>query len=278
MTDSKPSLRRRQLLAGSAGAIASAGLAGIPTRSHAQAAPAAAATAAAGPRPLPPYAAWKDASSLIVHSSSTIETRRSAFGTSGITPAEQLFVRNNLPPPDASIVANRDAWALSVEGVRNPRGLTLADLKTMGLETVPMVLQCSGNGRGFFPSKPSGTPWSVGAAGCVVWSGVPVRYVAEALGGVAPGMFYLTGTGGEKLPDGVDPLTVVVERSIPIKAVQLKTTQRNAPFSAKVGGSQLKLASAKSLKVAGKASPRRSRSLRWRSPPSSPPASARSCA
>ena len=219
MTDPKPSLRRRQLLAGSAGAIATAGLAGIPARSHAQAAPAAAASAAAGPRPLPPYAAWKDASSLIVHSSSTIETRRSAFGTSGITPAEQLFVRNNLPTPDASIVANRDAWAVTVEGVRNPRALTLADLKTMGIETVAMVLQCSGNGRGFFPSKPSGTPWTVGAAGCVMWSGVPVRYVAEALGGVAPGMFYLTGTGGEKLPDNIDPLTVVVERSVPIKAM-----------------------------------------------------------
>ena len=28
------------------------------------------------------------------------------------------------------------------------------------------MLQCSGNGRAFFPSKPSGTPWTVGAAGC----------------------------------------------------------------------------------------------------------------
>jgi hypothetical protein len=39
-------------------------------------------------------------------------------------------------------------------------------------------------------------------------------------------------------------------RSIPIKAPQLKTTQRRAPFSAKVGGSQLKLATAGSLAVA----------------------------
>jgi sulfite oxidase len=62
--------------------------------------------------------------------------------------------------------------------------LTLRELKTMGVETTAMVLQCSGNGRGYFPSKPSGTPWQVGAAGCVVWSGVPVRVVAEALGGV----------------------------------------------------------------------------------------------
>jgi hypothetical protein len=39
-------------------------------------------------------------------------------------------------------------------------------------------------------------------------------------------------------------------RSIPVKALQLKTTQRHAPLSAKVGGNQLKLASAKSLTVA----------------------------
>lgn len=39
-------------------------------------------------------------------------------------------------------------------------------------------------------------------------------------------------------------------RSIPIKALQLKTTQKHSPLSAKVGGSQLKLAQAKSLTVA----------------------------
>ncbi len=39
------------------------------------------------------------------------------------------------------------------------------------------------------------------------------------------------------------------KRSIPIKALQLKTTQKRSPLSAKVGGSQLKLAQAKSLAV-----------------------------
>ena len=148
---------------------------------------------------------WKDANSVIVHSATTIETKRSAFGSSVITPAEQLYIRNNLPAPDAAIVADRDAWEVSVEGVKSPSKLSVRELKTMGLETVAMVLQCSGNGRGFFPNKPSGTPWKVGAAGCVVWSGVPVRAVVEALGGMAEGMRYMTGTGGEKLPEGLDP-------------------------------------------------------------------------
>ena len=236
MTEATHFLRRRQLLAGSAGALAAAGLAGVAAKASAQ---ASAPAAAAGPRPLPPYAAWKDANAVIVHSATTIETRRSAFGTSSITPTDQLFIRNNLPAPDASIVANRDAWQVSIEGVRSPRMTTVGELKTMGLETVATVLQCSGNGRGFFPSKPSGTPWTVGAAGCVVWSGVPVRYVAEAFGGVAPGMFYLTGTGGEKLPDGVDPLSIVVERSVAIKAMRdaiLAWEMNGAPIPLAHGG------------------------------------------
>jgi hypothetical protein len=39
-------------------------------------------------------------------------------------------------------------------------------------------------------------------------------------------------------------------KSVPLKALQLKTTQRRSPFSVKAGGSQLKLATAKSLTVA----------------------------
>ncbi len=210
--------RRRQLLAGSAAALAAAGL--VPRIAGAQSAAPAAPAASGAARPLPAYVAWKKAPALIVHSSTTIETRRSAFGTSVITPTDQLYIRNNLPAPDASIVADRDAWVLTIEGVRNPRRFTLGELKTMGLETMAMVLQCSGNGRGFFPSKPSGTPWQVGAAGCVMWSGVPVKQVVQALGGVAGGMRFMTGTGGEKLPEGVDPRSVIVERSLPLAAME----------------------------------------------------------
>jgi len=212
-----PALPRRQMLAASAASLGALGLGSWAPQASAQAAGAAAPAAA---KPLPPLASWKDASAVIVHSSSTLETRRSAYGNSLVTPTNRLFVRNNLPAPSASILDNRDVWAVSFEGVKNPRSLTLADLKTLGVETVATVLQCSGNGRGFFPSKPSGTPWHVGAAGCVLWSGVPLRTVVHVLGGAADGMAFLTGTGGEKLPDGVDPLSVVVERSVPIGVLE----------------------------------------------------------
>lgn len=211
------SLPRRRMLAGSASALAAAGLASFQSQALAQAGSPAAAPAA---KPLPAYAGFKNADAVIVHSSTTIETKRSAFGSSVVTPTNQLYVRNNLPTPPESIVADRDAWAVQIEGVKKPAKLTVGELKKLGLETVTMVLQCSGNGRAFFPSKPSGTPWTVGAAGCVVWSGVPVRDVVKVLGGVADGMVYMTGTGGEVLPAGLDPKTVIVERSVPLAALE----------------------------------------------------------
>ncbi|MGB3718100.1 MAG: sulfite oxidase [Proteobacteria bacterium] len=171
-------------------------------------------------KPLPQYAAWKNPDAMIVHSSETLETKREFFGTSGITPEDMLYVRNNVPAPDESIVANRDAWEIEIEGVRNPGKKTLADLKKLGLESVAMVLQCSGNGRGFHKHKASGTPWTVGAAGNVIWSGVPVREVVKAMGGLADGRNFITGTGGEQLPANIDPKTIMVERSVPIAALE----------------------------------------------------------
>ena len=165
----------------------------------------------------PALPAGKDPEAFIRHSPLELETRREAFGTSGIVPYERLFVRSNLPTPAASVVEDRDGWQLAVEGVRNPRTLTLRELKTLGVETVAAVLQCSGNGRIFFPHGAGGAQWGVGAAGCVVWSGVPVRRVAEALGGVDPGARFTTGTGGETVPAGLDRDDAVVERSIPLE-------------------------------------------------------------
>lgn len=167
---------------------------------------------------LPPEVPRKEEAAMILHGSSpiTLETQRDAVGSSGITPASRLYIRNNLPVPDEAIVADRDAWEVSFDGVKNPQKLSLRELKTMGLTSVAMVLQCAGNGRGFFEHEASGSQWRMGAAGNVLWSGVPLKDVVEALGGPADGMQYLTSTGGEILPEGLDPDQIKVERSVPI--------------------------------------------------------------
>lgn len=209
-------LSRRRMLLSTGGVVALAGAGGLTPLSQALAQEKAKSEAKA----LPAYASWKHADSLIVHSANTIETRRSAFGSGLITPLDRLFVRNNVAPPSEKIVADPDAWVVSIKGVKQPKDLTVADLKRLGLVAVPMVLQCSGNGRAYFPEKPSGTQWTVGAAGCVVFSGVPIQAVLESVGGMDSGAKYMTGTGGEEIPQGLDPNTIMVERSIPVEAIK----------------------------------------------------------
>ena len=145
-----------------------------------------------------------------------LETARDAYGQGPITPISQFFVRNNLPMPDSEIIADPDIWTVQVTGCRSEGELTLSDLKLLPTTTVAAVLQCSGNGRAFFDHKPSGSPWAVGAAGCALWTGVKVADVLAQFGGPSDGMTYLTGTGGEPLPAGIDPQTVAVERSVPL--------------------------------------------------------------
>lgn len=145
-----------------------------------------------------------------------LETTRNTYGQGPITPIRQFFVRNNLPMPDSEILADRDAWSIRIEGCESGGELTLADLKLLPTRTVAAVLQCSGNGRAFFEHKPSGSPWSVGAAGCALWTGVRVADVLAQFGGAVSSATYLTATGGERLPEGIDPQTLAVERSVPI--------------------------------------------------------------
>ena len=200
---------RRQILMGSASAMAAVSLLGFAPLAKAE-----------EPKTLPDYAAWKERNALIVHSTNTMETQRGAIGQGVITASDRLFVRNNLPAPPESIVADRDAWQLRVEGVKNPKAMTLGELKQIGVATVASVLQCSGNGRAFFPHGAGGTQWSVGAAGCVMWTGVPLKDVVAALGGLADGVEYITSTGGEELPAGLEPTQVTVERSVPTRALE----------------------------------------------------------
>lgn len=199
------SLNRRKFLLATGGAAAATGM--VP------------AVAIAQDTSLPEFAAWKDADAVIVHTPNTIETRREVSGAPPLTPSDELFVRNNLPAPPESIVADPDAWEVEIGGVGTPGTHTLGRLKEFGVVSVPAVLQCSGNGRLFFGHEASGTQWGVGAAGNVFWTGIPLSRIVDALGGAADGMNYVTGTGGEEIPPGLDPLTVMVERSVPIAAL-----------------------------------------------------------
>ena len=161
----------------------------------------------------------KSEEDFVVHGTSpyTLETRRDRFGASALTAAPLVFVRQNLELPDESILDDRDGWTVEIEGVAEPQSLTVADLRSMGVATEASVLQCSGNGRGFFEHDASGSQWEVGAAANIIWTGVPVSVVAEELGGPVDGARFLTATGGDPLPPDVDEREAIVERSVPIE-------------------------------------------------------------
>ena len=100
-------ITRRNLLGATVGLVAAAGL--NPRSANAQTGtPAVNPVAPAGStaKPLPSYVNWKHADSMIVHTPTTIETKRSAIGSSIITPSDRLFIRNNLPAPSAADIGD----------------------------------------------------------------------------------------------------------------------------------------------------------------------------
>lgn len=175
------------------------------------------ASAQAMDRPMP---TGKLAGNFHIHNDMpwALEAKRSALGFAPITPQSAFFVRNNLPTPDAAILDNRDAWQIEVAGTENTGSITLGELKALPVRMEAAVLQCSGNGRAYFPHGPSGSQWATGAAGCAIWTGVRVSDLVAHFGGAAAdSLAFVTATGAETLPEGVDPSQVVVERSVPLE-------------------------------------------------------------
>lgn len=100
---------------------------------------------------------------------------------SRITPVDDFYVRSNFPEP----VLDPGAWRLRVGGaVDAPREWSLDQLRDLGASLDRTVtLECAGNGRSFIEPPVSGTPWTLGATGTAVFTGVPL---ADVLRHAAP--------------------------------------------------------------------------------------------
>jgi len=169
------------------------------------------------PKGLPDFIKWKNRDAFIVHSKKGIETHRSAIGESLITPNRNIYIRNNMPTMSDTQIGDRNNWKVSITGVKNPKTFSLAQLKKLGHTTMATILQCSGNGRGFFAHEVRGSQWKTGAAACVVWTGVPMKVVVDACGGVDSDAVFMTSAGVDHEPTGLDPKKAKVERSVPKK-------------------------------------------------------------
>ena len=112
-----------------------------------------------------------------------METPLDVLCAAPVTPTDAFYVRNHGPVPEVDPASYR----LTVSGlVREPLSLSLEDLRgRFERVSVAATLMCAGNRRSELAAIapiPGQAPWSAGAIGNAVWSGIRLRDVLEAAG------------------------------------------------------------------------------------------------
>ncbi|MEA3191668.1 MAG: hypothetical protein QOD26_1 [Betaproteobacteria bacterium] len=128
-----------------------------------------------------------------------------------VTPADRMFVRNNLLTPAVDI----DKHRLTIAGlVDKELSFSVYDLaKAFTPVTVQGMLECAGSGRSNYQPRASGTPWgATGGMGCPSWGGVRLADVLKAAG-LKPGAAHIAGQG---VDPGMVATAAPVIRSIPM--------------------------------------------------------------
>ena len=125
-----------------------------------------------------------------------------------ITPIDRFFVRSHVYTPRIEI----SQWRLTVGGdVTNTIALTMDDLRRLPSVELVSVLECAGNGRGFYEPSVPGLQWGHGAVGNARWRGVRLADVLKRAG-VKPSAKHVLFNGADT-PIGTMP---DFERSIPV--------------------------------------------------------------
>ena len=119
-----------------------------------------------------------------------------------------LLVHFDIPPLDPA------SWRLRVGGnVRRRLELTLDDVKARPAVTMPVTLECAGNGRARLEPRPISQPWLHEAVGTASWTGTPLAGVlADA--GLEAGTVDLVFTGADHGIEGGEELDYA--RSLPL--------------------------------------------------------------
>src|ERR1700688_3235088 len=96
-----------------------------------------------------------------------------------ITPIEHFFVRTHVYVP----TVNASEWRLKVEGeVSTPLTLSMEELKKLPPVELVSVVECAGNGRGFYEPSVPGLQWANGSVGNARWRGVRLADVLKQAG------------------------------------------------------------------------------------------------
>ncbi len=141
-----------------------------------------------------------------------------AYFDQWLTPTDAFFVRQHLPRPT---IIESD-FRLSVGGRADREiKLSVTDLRKLPQHKMPAVLECTGNGRGFYQPRVPGVQWGRGAVGNAEWSGPRLVDVLK-LAGADLQSAYVTANGADigvaKTPDfirslpmrkAIDPSTIL---------------------------------------------------------------------
>ena len=76
-----------------------------------------------------------------------------------------------------------DGYSVEVGGrVRAPRTLSLEEIRARQSVTMPVTMECAGNGRAKLAPRPISQPWLDGAVGTAEWTGTPLAPILREAG------------------------------------------------------------------------------------------------
>jgi DMSO/TMAO reductase YedYZ molybdopterin-dependent catalytic subunit len=111
-----------------------------------------------------------------------------------------LLIHFDIPALDAG------TWRLRVGGnVRRQLELTLEEIRARPALTIPVTLECAGNGRARLEPRPMTQPWLNEAVGTASWTGTSLAGVLEDAG-IEPGTVEIVFTGADHGIEGGEEL------------------------------------------------------------------------
>ena len=88
-----------------------------------------------------------------------------------------LLIHYDIPRVDPA------SWSLQIGGhVRHALTLSLDDVRARPARTIPVTMECAGNGRARLEPRPVSQPWLVEAVGTAEWTGTPLRALLDEAG------------------------------------------------------------------------------------------------
>ncbi|MEX2275616.1 MAG: sulfite oxidase [Actinomycetota bacterium] len=119
-----------------------------------------------------------------------------------------LLIHYDIPAVDPS------TWRLQFGGtVAQPSSFSLEDLSALPRASIPVTMECAGNGRALLEPRPVSQPWLLEAVGTAEWAGTPLVALLDRVG-VDPDTVELVFTGLDRGVEGGEEQTYA--RSLPL--------------------------------------------------------------